>query len=282
MKTENYRECKLQGLFHITSLYTFSLRRFAPGYRFRGESHDFYEAVLVLGGRAGITADKSTCELHAGQMILHMPREFHNIWSVGEDAPEVLTFSFRCSGLAALPAPRIFRISPAATEKIRALYRALPSVFVQEGIHVRSLKEGKEGQAAVFLCHLTLFLLSVFAGGEEEREKDKADVRSENYRRILDVMEKQIDRSLSLSSLARYCHLSVPAVEKTVKTYSGFGAMAYFNVLKMRKAGELLSHGASVKETAYAVGFSDPNYFSARFRKWAGVSPTRYAKENAS
>lgn len=276
MQEEIYRECRVGGLFRITSLYTFFLRRFAAGYRFRGESHDFYEAVLVLAGKVGITAEKSIYELQGGQMILHPPGEFHNIWSIGEEAPEVLVFSFRATSVPLLPAPRIFRVTLSGIEKARALNASADHILCKEGIHVRGVQAGKEGEAAAFLHRLELFLLSVFNGGTSVLHPD---MRSENYCRILEAMEANIAGALSLSSLAALCHLSAPAVEKTVKNYSGFGAMHYFNTIKMRKAGELLCRGASVKETAFAVGFSDPNYFSARFRKWAGVPPSRYGRK---
>ena len=50
--------------------------------------------------------------------------------------------------------------------------------------------------------------------------------------------------------------------------------MKYYNELKMRKATELLKDGKSVKEVALSLGFSDQNYFSLRYKKWAGVPPS--------
>ena len=78
--------------------------------------------------------------------------------------------------------------------------------------------------------------------------------------------------------LAKQCGMSVPALEKTVKKYTGHGAMKYYNELKMRKATELLKDGKSVKEVALSLGFSDQNYFSLRYKKWAGVPPSTVGK----
>jgi two-component system response regulator YesN len=33
----------------------------------------------------------------------------------------------------------------------------------------------------------------------------------------------------------------------------------------------------AIKEVAFAVGYSDPNYFSRTFKKFTGISPTTYA-----
>ena len=45
---------------------------------------------------------------------------------------------------------------------------------------------------------------------------------------------------------------------------------------RMKKACELLREGFNVSETAYKVGFSDPNYFSKAFKKEFGIRPTDY------
>ena len=79
---------------------------------------------------------------------------------------------------------------------------------------------------------------------------------------------------MTADELAKQCGMSVPALEKTVKKYTGHGAMKYYNELKMRKATELLKDGKSVKEVALSLGFSDQNYFSLRYKKWAGVPPS--------
>ena len=68
--------------------------------------------------------------------------------------------------------------------------------------------------------------------------------------------------------------MSVPSLEKTVRRYSGCGAMSYYNELRMQKAAELLSEGSSVKETALSLGFSNQNYFSTSFKKWSGKAPS--------
>lgn len=47
---------------------------------------------------------------------------------------------------------------------------------------------------------------------------------------------------------------------------------------RIRYACKLLAMGRSVTDTAYDAGFSDPNYFSKKFRKVMLMSPTEYVK----
>jgi AraC-like DNA-binding protein len=46
----------------------------------------------------------------------------------------------------------------------------------------------------------------------------------------------------------------------------------------MNKAQAMLINGSNVKETALSLGFSNQNYFSARFKKYYGYSPSSVKK----
>jgi AraC-like DNA-binding protein len=44
----------------------------------------------------------------------------------------------------------------------------------------------------------------------------------------------------------------------------------------------MLAHGASVKEAAYELGFSDPAYFSRLFKRYTGMNPSEYVAAGVS
>lgn len=97
MESPAYRECPVKNVLALESLFTFSKRKFPDNYAFKGESHDFTEVVCVTDGKVGITAEKNVYILSAGQMIIHLPGEFHAIWSDCGTEPEIVIFSFRSS-----------------------------------------------------------------------------------------------------------------------------------------------------------------------------------------
>jgi AraC-like DNA-binding protein len=64
---------------------------------------------------------------------------------------------------------------------------------------------------------------------------------------------------------------------------TGLSPQQYVQRLRMRQARMLLAEGdLSVKQVAYACGFSDARYFSRRFRAAHGVPPSRYARSNTA
>ncbi len=271
MNYAEYKECKIDSMLKLTSLYTFSNRKFCAGYYYKGESHDFYEAVIVSDGKAGITADKNIYALSAGQMIIHPCNEFHNLWADETHECAVIIFSFSADVFPKLKSS-IFNLTAEELSQIKDIYNGSFGAFVRNGVHIVSVKDPMRANMTV--VRLELFLLNILSENRSENRK-KHGKSSKNYFHILSVMEENLSANLTNTEMAELSNMSVAGLEKTVKKYSGYGAKAYYNILKMQKARELLQSGASVKEAAYAVGFADQNYFSARYKKWAGVSPTR-------
>ena len=270
MNFAGYGECPVKETVRLSSLFTFFRKTYSLDFTFQGESHDFYEVVCVLDGKAGITAGKNVYTLSAGQMILYPPAEFHAIWSDYGSSPEILIFSFRAEKFPEIQ-DRIYALTPEQIEEIKSVYSAAERAFVLEDINVREVQSAPEAEKIV--RRLEIFLLSVLDRGNGRAEQAHSR-RGENYYHIVSVMERNLEKVMTADELAKQCGMSVPALEKTVKKYTGHGAMKYYNELKMRKATELLKDGKSVKEVALSLGFSDQNYFSLRYKKWAGVPPS--------
>lgn len=274
-----YSECPLPDLLSLSAVISFFARRYTKDFVFKGETHDFAEIVCVTDGKVGITAGKNVYVLSAGQMIVHPPEEFHAIWSDRDTAPEAIIFSFRAERFPELER-KVFRLSPENLATIRELFKDAKQCFLFNDFLVKSVKKGFELQACALKKNLETLLLSVFS--EKQDGDAKYTSRSaENYAEILSYLENNLDKNISLKALSAACNLSIPAVEKTVNRFSGCGVLAYFNTLKLKRAKELLSDGISVKETALRLGYSNQNYFSSRFKKHTGFSPSEWSKRFA-
>ena len=113
---------------------------------------------------------------------------------------------------------------------------------------------------------------------EKRQELQRLENRLTQKEESLDKKEENLNKRLTVNKLAELCSMSVATVEKTMFKFSRCGALAFFNALKIRHAKEFLAEGKSVKETALLLGFSNQNYFSARFKKATGIYPTAWKK----
>ena len=275
MQTNFYQECKIQNQLSLQSLFTFSRRKFEKDYLFKGERHDFTEIVCVIDGKAGITADNNVHILSAGQLIVHEPNEFHKIWSDGEEV-ETVIFSFRATNFPSLQS-KVFILSPEQISEIKNIFHSAEKCLVLSGNDVKEIKPEMQLHASLLIKRLELFLLSVFTSNKVTNAKYLSR-SAENYTRILSVMQSNLYDALTATEIAKKCNMSVPAIEKTMIKFTGKSAIAYYNDMKMKRAIELLNDGASVKEAALTLGFSNQNYFSARFKKWSGENPSAFKR----
>lgn len=95
----------------------------------------------------------------------------------------------------------------------------------------------------------------------------------------LEYINRNYNRRDSMESLAALCRLSTSRFLHRFKALTGVSPNQYRLSLRMERAKELLSDPAlTVTEVAYAVGFTDPLYFSRAFRRENGVSPQEYRK----
>ena len=98
----------------------------------------------------------------------------------------------------------------------------------------------------------------------------------------LDYIEKNYaDSSVSLNSVCSYLAMSTSYFSSVFKTYTGETFIEALTKKRIEKAkGLLLNTSKKTYEIAQEVGYSDPHYFSATFKKMTGFTPKEYAKEN--
>jgi AraC-like DNA-binding protein len=88
-------------------------------------------------------------------------------------------------------------------------------------------------------------------------------------------IERQVDNAdLGIQELMAVVHLSHSQLFRRLKAITGRSPTAYIRSIRLQKANQLLISTAwRVSEIAYALGFTDPNYFSRAFRKQFGCTP---------
>ena len=264
--------CKIVDPLSITRIYTFFKKQFEPGYFFKGESHDFYEVVCVLSGKVGITAGKNVYVLSEGEMTFHPPGEFHAIRDENVTTPEVIIFSFSATSFPSV-VTKVFHIGETGKKEIQYIYDEVVRCFHNDAGKICKVDEKDTLSAALAVKRLESFLIFNLLS-ESTQEISLVTPSSTSFYNILSVMEKNISSSLNVSDIANKCGISVPTLEKTVYKYLGYGAMAHYNTMKMQRAHTMLLSGTSVKEASLSLGFSNQSYFSARFKKYYGYSPS--------
>lgn len=90
------------------------------------------------------------------------------------------------------------------------------------------------------------------------------------------IMEHYSEK-ISLQSIAEKLDISYGYLSKCFKQVEGVPLTEYLNQYRIEMAKQLMEKQESnISEISYAVGFSDPNYFSKCFKKYTGYTPKEY------
>ena len=268
-----HRKYKVEKNPKITEIYTAFSKDFGPEFRFRGEIHDFWELVCVTSGQISVAADSQIFTLRKGQAILHSPMQFHNITAMGNTSSSISVFSFSGEDIPKLQ-NQICEIRDLSAVK-NLVELANKYYKVRYGYSIKEPKS-EDNSHLIYVNQLELLLLTLTTDLSGELQKHSRS--AENYYVIVETINNNIEKRLSVTELAALCNMSAINLQKIFSRYAGVGVMEYFNRVKMRKATELLEEGLSVKETALRLGFHDQNYFSTVFKRIIGVAPSGKTK----
>lgn len=129
------------------------------------------------------------------------------------------------------------------------------------------------------LCYVNLCLQFFLTSFIFDANYNMADKKRSNdtINCSINFMQKNIDKMLTLNSLAESVHLSASHFSFLFRKKTGFSPIEHFNHLKVQKACQyLLFTDLRIKEIADKLGIEDQYYFSRMFTKIMGMSPSVY------
>ncbi len=254
-----------------------------PGFVFKGESHNFWEFVVVIDGNALVCADDKVFRLEKGQAIWHRPDEFHSIRSDGEKPLYLGVFSFYGKVLPDV-GDKTYAVKKELLEMFVKLRMSAGGIFDFYGIEgerpilVKNIKPGKEIEQQRLVSKMEYILASVISGNAIPSEH-KPSASEENYLLIVKTISENLSSRLSIEEIAKRCNMSLSNAKRVFSKYAGCGISEYYSGLVIFEAKKMLSDGKSVYDVANALGFSSQNYFSSFFKRITGLSPTEYKRK---
>lgn len=268
----NIKTCPYTPAVRIDSFYTAAEAVREVGFFFNGESHDTWECVFIIEGRAGVSAGETVYTLEEGQVILHPPREFHRIWNDGDIDLKIILLSFAASHF---PISEHAIYSFPSKEGVYHTIEKLHSVYNMYNTRVEGPKEGvSPALIQLAVNELEKYLINLICRGVAITNP-KFDKHSSLYTAALKTMRSNISHRRSVENIASSLGVSVSTLQNLFRRFTGMGVAKFYENIIMDRAHSMLQSGKSVKETAFELGYEDQNYFSTAFKRHFGVSPTK-------
>lgn len=107
-----------------------------------------------------------------------------------------------------------------------------------------------------------------------------AEETDERLSRVTAYLRNTLHEAPDYNQLARLASLSYCQLFRLFKRHLGLSPQRYIEQQRIRYAKRLLTlNHLSIKEIASQVGFPNPLYFSRRFQKATGLSPSQYRED---
>ena len=102
---------------------------------------------------------------------------------------------------------------------------------------------------------------------------------NENIDKVLNYIQKNYERDLSIQIISQSTNLSKSTLYKLFHSHLGCTVNEYLNRLRVEKSVDMLSKtDLSIEEISRRVGFASSSYYTRTFKKVMGCAPLKYRK----
>lgn len=211
----------------------------------------YYMIHYVIRGKGILYSEAGEFSVTSGQAFIVMPREDARYTADAEDPWEYIWISFGGTLAGKLDAikDRVMNMPYTAFGMIRALEK-------------RPDTREEIGAAALFMI-----FAEVFSG---------RPARPHYVRRTVDTIHSLYMTPITVESIAETLGIDRRYLVRIFKASMGMSVQSYLIKVRMEQAEKLLRDKLPVNLVSELVGYGDPFHFSKMFKKYYGVSPSRF------
>jgi len=100
-------------------------------------------------------------------------------------------------------------------------------------------------------------------------------------KKMIDLIERNYHKNIKLDTLAEILNYNSAYIGKVFKKSTGDYFNTYLDKKRIENAKKLLLQGLKVYQVAERVGYSNVDYFHSKFKKYEGMSPSSYRKDQS-
>lgn len=130
-------------------------------------------------------------------------------------------------------------------------------------------------QTMIRLLYIQLFIL--ISRHISETLKITNHVDNPILRKAIEYINSHFTENISVEDIALGCGVSARHIRNVFRQSANLSPIEYLTRLKVNKAKELMNNNClTSKDIAYMAGFSNPEYFTRRFKEQSGFTPSEY------
>ncbi len=237
--------------------------------------HDYYLIHTVLSGHGEFMIRGKSYRCGAGDTFIIFPGELFSYQADEHEPWRYVWVAFVGHGAAAAmaslgAAPEGPVVSGSLNPSVRNYYGQLHRCFDSPPCPELSNME------AGGWVRLLLQQFGVARKKLEENQPAAVTASDLVMKQAIQFLTLQFTQPISIARMSGMLGYHRTHLCKLFKQSTGLSPMQYLLHIRMQRAELLLATPMTVDQVASSVGFGDALYFSKKFRKWRGQSPSEY------
>lgn len=230
----------------------------------------FYHLTFVLEGTITYTVNGEKVVLNQNDAMLLVPGTIRKRFP-SEELAHYVIFNYTAAKGNDIPSNLFFK--NAVNQTIRKLLDVYPYTYYRAADHLTSPSRGNSKINTVLPNLFNCVLTELF---------DSMNYSTKNIHVLnaIKYINDNITRSLSLSDVSEFLHITKEYTAKLFKRELGMTASEFINKQKVTLAKDMLTNDAmSLAEIASCLGYENYGYFSNVFKDFFGISPISLKNE---
>lgn len=289
----SYKSITLKKELTIDQIVSIHYFEYMCDYAFEGEFHDFWEFLYVDKGTVNVIAGEESYILNKDQIIFHKPNEFHNVLANGVVAPNLVVIGFEClSPTMDFFRDRILEVGPAERTLLGNIIKEARMTYSSQlnDTYCEQLVRKTDGSIPfaseqLIQCYLQQLLIQLIRNNGSDSslatipKSHRRKNEDELFYNIIAYMEENINKQLTIERICRDNLVGRSLLQKLFRDNTGCGIIDYFSLMKINAAKQLIRNKKmNFSQIADSLGYNSIHYFSRKFKKLSGMTPTEYAR----
>lgn len=254
----------------------YHIHKMHPAYHAPIHWHRQTEIVRVLRGKLDMHLNGKTLSVFPGE-ILFINREIIHGFSPVDCEYEIINFdadmiSVRinlCRDNLRIFANNNISIYPFQPQENPELYELASQLFTHAC-------DERADNSLVVLGALLMLMGKIYAL-HHYKENSRSSSTVKLFKPLLELIEKQYMKPITLTEMAQACNLSVTHFSSLFHDFFKQTPIDYLNAYRIEMACLFLTNSdISVTEIAYRCGFNDSAYFVKVFKRYKNTTPKKY------
>jgi len=117
---------------------------------------------------------------------------------------------------------------------------------------------------------------------EHATRREGVNKQASYIKAAIEFIRASFGKDISLSDVARFVGINESYLSREFRKYTGYTLVSYLNYVRCKEATKLLREtDLSIGEIAEHCGFGDKSYFSKTFKRYLGMLPCKFRRQDA-